>query len=261
MAHSKPNSGNSKLHAQNEIFITSLEEINYMDLQKFLIVKFDRSKPVYPEGTVFYFITGIHHRYWNINVLSMKWKLTYSFTFSGKDIGPDGIGTPGATDAKLLQNFHFTLFRNLMNFCGDLECSNCKKGKIEPCKNSIWEDMKYDLKIIQLYTEKQTDKTYKLSDFSKDDLIKLSKELRKAKHSSALIFASCFTFYSEIKELMIANGVLAALNISKDRGEISEGKAYQLDEQQQNIIDTVIEVILIFSLKIDLKVLLTNTIF
>ena len=103
--------------------------------------------------------------------------------------------------------------------------------------------MKYDLKVIQLYTEKQKDKTYKLSNYSKYDLIKLSKELRQAKHSSALIFASCFTFYSEIKELMIANGVLAALNISKDRVEITEGKAYQLDEQQQEIIDTVIEVI------------------
>ena len=67
--------------------------------------------------------------------------------------------------------------------------------------------MKYELKVIQLYTEKQKDKTYKLSDYSKDDLIKLSKELRKAKHSSALIFASCFTFYSEIKVLMIAIGV------------------------------------------------------
>ena len=87
--------------------------------------------------------------------------------------------------------------------------------------------MKYDLKVIQLYTEKQKDKSYKLSNYSKNDLIKLSNELRKANHSSALIFASCFTFYSKIKELMIANGVLAALNISKDLGEITEDKAYQ----------------------------------
>ena len=164
------------------------------------------------------------------------------YIYSGEDIGPDGIGTPGATDTKLLQNFHFALFRNLKNFCGDLECTNCKKAKIEPCKSSIWKDMNYDLKVIQLYTEKQKDKTYKLSDYSKDDLIKISKELRQANNSSALIFASCFTFYSEIKELMIANGVLAALNISKDQGEITDGKAYQLDEQQQEIIDTVIEV-------------------
>ena len=48
---------------------------------------------------------------------------------------------------------------------------------------------------------------------------------------------------------MIANGVLASLNISKDRGEISEGKAYQLDEQQQDIIDTIIEVLVSFQLR------------
>ena len=101
--------------------------------------------------------------------------------------------------------------------------------------------MKYDLKVIPIYTAKKG-RNHNLTDLSRKDLIKLSKELRKAKHSSALIFASCFTFYSEIKELMIANGILAALNISKDHGEISEGKAYQLDEQQQEIIDTVIEV-------------------
>ena len=105
--------------------------------------------------------------------------------------------------------------------------------------------MKYDLKVIQLYTTKKG-KIHNLADLSKKDLIKLSKELRQANHSSALIFASCFTFYSEIKELMIANGVLAALNISKDRGEITEGKAYQLDEQQQDIIDTIIEVLVSF---------------
>ena len=108
--------------------------------------------------------------------------------------------------------------------------------------------MKYELKVIQLYTTKQKDKTHKISDISKQDLITLSKELRKANHSSALIFASCFTFYSEIKELMIANGILAALNISKDLGEITEGKACQLDEQQQEIIDTVIEVLIYFNM-------------
>ena len=167
---------------------------------------------------------------------------------SDKDIGPDGIGKPGSTDTRLLQSFHLTLFTNLKNFCGDLKCLSCTTGnKIEPCKNSptgnsVWDDMKYELKVIQLYTTKQKDKTHKIADLSRDDLIKLSKELRQAKHSSALIFASCFTFYSEIKELMIANGMLAALNISKDRGQITEGKAYQLDEQQQEIIDTVVEV-------------------
>ena len=41
MSLSKPKDGKSKLHAQNEIFITSLEEINYMDLQKFMIPKFE----------------------------------------------------------------------------------------------------------------------------------------------------------------------------------------------------------------------------
>ena len=63
MSLSKPKDGKSKLHAQNEIFVTSLDEINYMDLQKFLMVKFERINPVYPEGTVFFLITGIHHRY------------------------------------------------------------------------------------------------------------------------------------------------------------------------------------------------------
>ena len=68
MSLSKPRSA-AKLHAQNEIFITSLEEINYMDLQKFLMVKFERINPVYPEGTVFFLITGIHHRYFFITII------------------------------------------------------------------------------------------------------------------------------------------------------------------------------------------------
>ena len=77
------------------------------------------------------------------------------------------------TDGKLLQTFHFSLFSNLRNFCGDLKCLNCQKGKIEKCPNSptgssLWEDMKYELKVIQLYTTKQKDKTHKISDISKE---------------------------------------------------------------------------------------------
>ena len=84
--------------------------------------------------------------------------------------------------------------------------------------------------------------TYELSEVSRWDVKQLAKKLRKSKRPSIVIFASCYNFQSEIRELLIANGILASLNISKDRGTVSEGKMFALDKQQQEIIDTIVEV-------------------
>ena len=43
--------------------------------------------------------------------------------------------------------------------------------------------------------------------------------------------------HSNIRDILSANGVMAALNISKDRGEVSDGRAFQLDDQQNQIIN------------------------
>ena len=76
-----------------------------------------------------------------------------------------------------------------------------------------------------------------LSDLSVDDLNNLSKELCGSKKPSVLIFASCFSAESKITDVLRSNGILAAMNISKDRREITDGRAIFLDPQQQEAIN------------------------
>ena len=122
----------------------------------------------------------------------------------------------------------------------------------EPCSSnqSVWEEMEYEDRLVPLYTiaqdnndvrDKEEEK-YELSKRSKKDLMKLSKELTEQTRPSALIFASCNSLYSSITDILRANGIIATMNISKDLGEITDGKVFWLDDQQKEVISIVRDV-------------------
>ena len=130
------------------------------------------------------------------------------------------------------------LFSTLLN-CQDPET-----------RESIWHQMEYSRELLPISAFEDFDmKTFKsgyeLTDLSKDDIKCLANRLRESTVPSVIIFASCFSFQSEIRELLIANGILASLNISKDRGEVSEGRVLALNDQQREIIDLVVKVLTI----------------
>ena len=162
----------SKVTNVNEIFIASVANISYLDIKNYLLPKISRNARVFPKGTVFYLLCGIHH-------------------------GPDG--ELGKTDPSLNIQFHYTLFNNLQNYCGYLDCEECQGFMTEPCSSnqSVWEEMEYEDRLVPLYTiaqdnndvsDKEEEK-YELSNRSKKDLMKLSKELTEQTRPSALIFA------------------------------------------------------------------------
>ena len=107
--------------------------------------------------------------------------------------------------------------------------------------------MRYSRELVPLSADenlnmKTFELSFELSALSKDDLQCLAKRLPESTTPNVIIFASCFSFESEVRELLIANGILASLNISKDRGEVSEGRVFALNEQQREIIDLVVKV-------------------
>ena len=199
----------------NEIFIASVTAINYIDLRKYLRPKLSRDAKVFPKKTVFYLLSGIHH-------------------------GNGGV--IGHSDSSLNSQFQ-TLFKILSNFCGYLDCKECKSIRGKPCssKLSVWKEMEYDFKIIPLDTIAQ-DETFELSERSENDLMNLSKELTEQTRPSALIFASCHSLYSSITDILRCNGIIAIMNISKDLGEVTEGKVFHLDDQQREVLSIVQDV-------------------
>ena len=205
----------------NEIFIASVTAINYIDLRKYLRPKLSRDAKVFPKKTVFYLLSGIHH-------------------------GDGGI--IGHSDSSLNSQFQ-TLFKILSNFCGYLDCKECKSIRGKPCssKLSVWKEMEYDFKIIPLDTiahinNDLKDETFVLSERSEKDLMNLSKELTEQTRPSALIFASCHSLYSSITDILRSNGIIAIMNISKDLGEVTEGKVFHLDDQQREVLSIVQDV-------------------
>ena len=84
-----------KFHNLNNAFITSKENINYLNIQEYMKLVL----PKLEEGSKIFFICGIHHN-------------------------PDG--SFGETDPTLLSSFYETNFSNLENYCGDQDCINCQ---------------------------------------------------------------------------------------------------------------------------------------
>lgn len=209
----------NKFESYNQIFIAAIASVNYFDLLKYLKPKLQRKNLCFPKGTTFHLLAGIHHQ--------------------------EG-GKPGRTDPSLLSQFYHTLLKYLQNICGNDDCKQCQKLiTTKPCSQSIWKDMDYHLNLIPIDTVLQEcvdakGESYGLSEKSKESLKDLSKDLcyqgkEEAKQSS-LIFASCYSIYSNITDLLRANGILTIMNISKDKGEVTEGKAFHLDPQQRDII-------------------------
>ena len=107
--------------------------------------------------------------------------------------------------------------------------------------------MKYQFVLVpitctSILDEENFSETYELSEVSKRELARYATVLRKCKEPSLVIFASCYSFESQIKDYLYSTGVMASLSITKDKGNITEGKEFSLDEDQQDIIKDFAEV-------------------
>lgn len=112
-----------------------------------------------------------------------------------------------------------------------------------------WNEMEYEFVLVPITcTSEFNMKTFKeegyiLSEVSKREIVRFAKSLRKCKEPSLIVFASCFSYESSIKDYLYANGIMATLSLSLDKGEVSDGKVFILDIDQQNTIEDFAKVI------------------
>ena len=203
MASSQTNKKLSKFIIENDVFISTNDEINASELQDCIVDLVQ--KGVLPPGTIFYMIGGIHH-----------------------GITRDHKIIEGQTDFKLLQGFYYKLYSKLFEL-------------------KIWKEMNYDFSLVPIacseeYDHKSWQPTYKISKISKHELFKLARKLLTEEKPSLIIFASCFSFDSMIKDILYSRGVMASVSISYDKGIVTEGKLFSLDLDQQEIIKRYDEV-------------------
>ena len=54
---------------------------------------------------------------------------------------------------------------------------------------------------------------------------------------SIILFASCFSEYGDFKEFVLESGVCSVVLLRNERGSITKGKCFQLDETQAKLIE------------------------
>lgn len=202
---------------QNDVFISAKDSIDDGHMINFLKYHMRRENVKFRKRTKFHLVCGIHH---------------------------DSDGRPVRTDLNLLKQFWDRAFRILQRYCGTPNCEQkpCENGdkcEDKECKDlchhaseSIWNEYGFEVNDCQISVENE-----ELTDEAVMNLDSLSNELKKANQPNVVIFASCFSYYSKIRNHMVAKGVMSRLNIIKDRGDITGGRLFMLDEQQNKIIN------------------------
>ena len=75
-----------------------------------------------------------------------------------------------------------------------------------------------------------------LTQDSKVQLEQLAKKLLNQSTPCVVIFNSCYSYYSQINDVLISNGVFAALNLMNDNTINADGKFIELSDHQRNIL-------------------------
>ena len=195
-----------KFHCESNTFITASEEINAQEVQDYLVYRIKNGD--FFEGTTFCTVAGIHH---------------------GMDRNKQVV--PGHTDHTLLQGFFYKVFNGLNGL------------KDEKTGRNIWNEMNFRKEFIAITSDENPGTNeFELSKNSKAELKDLSKKLVEQTKPYIVIFASCFSYQSEIRDLLVENGVLATLDITNDRGKISGGRIFALDKVQKEVHNELREV-------------------
>ena len=82
-------------------------------------------------------------------------------------------------------------------------------------------------------------KKYTLLKSSRNSIQMKFNDLLKASQPHVLIFASCFSYESEINDILRSCGLLSALIVSAERGAITGGNVFKLDEEQQKFLQKI----------------------
>ena len=106
----------------------------------------------------------------------------------------------------------------------------------------IVQDRKYVMEtVLEVSSEEAEtqDGTYVLQDDSKEKLKTKFEEVLAKQVPMVLILASCFSFKSQICDILRSTGLLTVFNVLEERGDITNGNMFLLDPEQQEFFKTI----------------------
>ena len=126
----------------------------------------------------------------------------------------------------------------------------------------IVDERMYDMNtVIRVISDKSQEGKFVLSKQSMMNIKSEFDRILKLKQPIVLILFSCWSYRSQIADILRSNGIFTVMNVLEERGNITNGKMFLLDEEQQKFIKNVAhlvikDVILMgndFNLKIESK--------
>ena len=82
-------------------------------------------------------------------------------------------------------------------------------------------------------------KQYQFTSLAKHTIGTTFKDFIRKKEPAILILATCYSEKSDVNKLLWEYGHYAALNISADRGQLTDGRIYELDGDQSIVLEKV----------------------
>ena len=221
---------NEKFNSERNVIITTKDEITAPNVEKYIK---DNLKN-YPQGSKFIVFCGHHHK-----------KNT------------DGSVQTAHGESKIVAEYS-SMFDNIIK---EYEKCDCSKANCEQCeKYHFWLEKKFEMGLVlPLFTISDDSeaseecmledecmcgkncKKFVLNPTSKNSIKIMSDYMLKTDCANVFFFASCYSQKSEINNLMKASGLFSALIVAAERGDISCGKVFKLDPEQQAFLKKIAE--------------------
>ena len=157
---------------------------------------------------------------------------------------PDGshfriyCGNHGTEDGKLGDESHDLFFKAIETGITllevELEKSNIHTFEFEALRIDVYNKRQKvklgDVDIVKKKYQKLANRLFDATTNSDSD---------DQKRHTVMVFAYCFSDYNEFKEFLQESGVVSVIMVKNERGEITNGKCFQLDGKQGKLLRIV----------------------
>ena len=197
----------SKFHHEKYQIITAKERISKEDLRKYLLEELSH----FPKGTVFRLFTGHHHE-----------KLENKVNI-------------GKSDSKLVAEYNDMIEQIFeVNKC-EKNCKECEECKFF----HDWKLGEYKFDLVKSLSTHKKNGEYKLRSSAEIGLQVQFEDISKSNTPNVIIYASCYSYFSEIKTIMLSCGLISAVAVASERGKITRGKYFVCDPEQRAFLKAV----------------------
>ena len=194
-----------RVHVENNVILTTKDEISSQQTFNYLCMNLDR----FQIGSEFVVICGIH-------------------------------GAPGGEMLEGDEDFRYDYETMFRWFHKENQYKKCAPRNSKPFE--FVEKRQYQMgTVVEMSSVEIPDHEgrYKLDEKSKVALKAQFERLLVTKKPVVLFLASCWSHNSEISDILRSCGIYTTIRLLQDQGELTQGRFFKLDSNQTDILSTV----------------------